>query len=97
MRVWFIFFTIITLLLVFPISPGLTTINNPTPSFTSFAQFLFIEESQSPELPSALLDDDSFNELPFEQLRQALREEVEHGPKKGTYNFSDKKYNLLIR
>ena len=33
------------------------------------------------ELPSALADDDSFNELPFEQLRQALREEIEHDPK----------------
>ena len=49
------------------------------------------------ELPSALTDDDSFDDLPFEQLRQALREEVEYGPKKGVSPRSFQKYNLLIR
>ncbi len=49
------------------------------------------------DLPSALADDDSFNDLPFEQLRQALREEVEYGPQKGISPRSFKKYNLLIR
>ena len=49
------------------------------------------------ELPAALADDDSFDDLPFEQLRQALREEVEYGPKKGINPRSLKKYNLLIR
>ena len=49
------------------------------------------------DLPSALTEDDSFNDLPFEQLRQALREEVEYGPKKGINPRSLKKYNLLIR
>ncbi len=48
-------------------------------------------------LPSALTEDDSFNDLPFEQLRQALRDEVEYGPKKGISPRSLKKYNLLIR
>ena len=48
-------------------------------------------------LPSALMEDDSFSDLPFEQLRQALREEVEYGPKKGISPRSYKKYNLLIR
>tara|TARA_Y100001968_G_C19012296_1_gene551177 strand:- start:310 stop:573 length:264 start_codon:yes stop_codon:yes gene_type:complete len=48
-------------------------------------------------LPSALAEDDSFNELPFEQLRQALREEVERDPKKYHRPLSTKKYNLLIR
>jgi len=48
-------------------------------------------------LPSALTDDDSFNDLPFEQLRQALRDEVEYGPKQGLSPRSFKKYNLLIR
>ncbi len=49
------------------------------------------------DLPSALAEDDSFNELPFEQLRQALREEVEYGPRKGLSPRSFKRYNLLIR
>ncbi len=50
------------------------------------------------ELPSALSEDDSFNDLPFEQLRQALREEVELDPKKGGVSSrSSKQYNLLIR
>ncbi len=49
------------------------------------------------DLPSALTEDDSFNDLPFEQLKQALREEVEYGPKKGISPRSLKKYNLLIR
>ena len=48
-------------------------------------------------LPDALSEDDSFDDLPFEQLRQALREEVEHGPKKGLSPRSTKRYNLLIR
>ena len=49
------------------------------------------------ELPSALTDDDSFNELPFEQLRQALREEVEHDPNKTIRPLPSKRYNFLIR
>ncbi len=49
------------------------------------------------ELPSALSDNDLFDDLPFEQLRQALREEVETGPSKGLSPRSFKRYNLLIR
>ena len=49
------------------------------------------------DLPSALTEDDSFNDLPFEQLKQALRDEVEYGPKQGMSPRSFKKYNLLIR
>ena len=49
------------------------------------------------DLPSALTEDDSFNDLPFEQLKQALRDEVEYGPQKGISPRSFKKYNLLIR
>ena len=49
------------------------------------------------ELPSALADDNSFDDLPFEQLRQALRDEVELGPQKGPSSYSSKQYNLLIR
>tara|TARA_Y100001968_G_C19411442_1_gene746528 strand:+ start:1213 stop:1476 length:264 start_codon:yes stop_codon:yes gene_type:complete len=49
------------------------------------------------ELPAALLEDDSFGELPFEQLRQALREEVERDPSKEFQPSSPKQYNFLIR
>ena len=50
--------------------------------------FATMEDSQgddSPsvlDLPRALDEDDIFDDLPFEQLRQALREEVERNPKK---------------
>ncbi len=53
--------------------------------------------SENTELPSALSEDDSFNDLPFEQLRQALREEVEQNPEKRRLAPSPQKYNLLIR
>ena len=56
-----------------------------------------IDTSIDMELPSALADDDSFNELPFEQLRQALREEVERDPQRSIPHTSSKKYNWLIR
>ncbi len=49
------------------------------------------------DLPDALAEDDSFTDLPFEQLRQALREEVEHDPNKRLIPHSTKRYNLLIR
>ena len=49
------------------------------------------------EIPSALLEDDSFEDLPFEQLRQALREEVERDPEKRVVTHSFKRYNFLIR
>ena len=70
-----------------PLSPGLTAMdsNNQNTDINNL------------ELPSALAEDDSFNDLPFEQLRQALREEVEYGPQKGPSPRSSKKYNLLIR
>ena len=53
--------------------------------------------TRSLDLPEALADDDSFNELPFEQLRQALREEVERDPTKSRPKTSTQRYNLLIR
>ena len=49
------------------------------------------------DLPTALSEDDSFNDLPFEQLRQALREEVERDPTKEFQPSSPKTYNFLIR
>ncbi|WP_320667570.1 hypothetical protein [Prochlorococcus sp. MIT 1307] len=73
---------------LFPLQqPGLTAIDNTTQ----------VADLSDLDLPSALADDDSFTDLPFEQLRQALREEVEYGPKKGLSPRSFKKYNLLIR
>ena len=49
------------------------------------------------ELPEALSEDDSFYDLPFEQLRQALREEVEYGPKSKVRKRDQKRYNFFIR
>ena len=69
-----------------PLSPGFTDSNNN--------QNMDIGDL---DLPSALTEDDSFSDLPFEQLKQALREEVEYGPRKGINPRSLKKYNLLIR
>jgi len=48
------------------------------------------------DLPSAL-PEDLFDDLPFEQRRQALREEVEMGPRRPSSFQSPQKYNLLIR
>ena len=69
--------------------PGLTVVEN-----TNQNSGLSLSDL---DLPSALAEDDSFNDLPFEQLKQALRDEVEYGPKKGLSPRSFKKYNLLIR
>ena len=44
-----------------------------------------------------LAEDDSFTDLPFEQLRQALREEVELDPHRDFKTLPSKRYNLLIR
>ncbi len=53
-------------------------------------------DSSDIDLPT-FIDEDIFDDLPFEQRRQALREEVELSSKKRK-TFSDpKKYNLLIR
>ncbi len=48
------------------------------------------------DLPSALLDD-IFDDLPFEQRRQALREEVELNPLRPPSSNDPQRYNLLIR
>lgn len=80
---------IATSFLLMIISPSL-----PTLAATSSSTI----DSQSSEinLPSAL-DDSIFDDLPFEQRRQALRDEVERGPKKSPSTNSPQKYNLLIR
>ena len=70
---------------------------SPQPGLTATGQTNQNTDLSDLDLPSALADDDSFNDLPFEQLRQALRDEVEYGPKKGLSPRSFKRYNLLIR
>ncbi len=70
------------------------------PMQTVWADMDYSKQSSQPSdlnLPSALAEDDSFDELPFEQLRQALREEVERDPTKTLRPHSSKRYNLLIR
>ena len=76
------------ILFLFFLQPGLTAMEDQTNHNNALSDL---------DLPSALTEDDSFNDLPFEQLRQALREEVEYGPRKGVSPRSFKKYNLLIR
>tara|TARA_Y100001968_G_C19428510_1_gene755732 strand:+ start:1667 stop:1930 length:264 start_codon:yes stop_codon:yes gene_type:complete len=57
-----------------------------------------IEANNSTSLPSSLLDDDSFSDLPFEQLRQALREEVERSPmNENRHRYLSMRPNILIR
>ena len=82
-------FIISAILFLFPLQAGLTAIDDTN-------QNSDLSDSDI-DLPSALADDDSFTDLPFEQLRQALREEVEYGPQKGLSSRSFQKYNLLIR
>ena len=79
--------TFAIMLFLVPLKPGLTAIDNTNQN----------TDLNDLDLPSALAEDDSFTDLPFEQLRQALREEVEYGPQKGLSPRSFKKYNLLIR
>ena len=87
MRASLIAITVAALLLILPMQPSWGSTSNQKQSSIS----------TDLQLPAALTDDDSFDELPFEQLRQALREEVEYGPKKGRSPRSSKRYNLLIR
>ena len=60
---------------------------------TQFKQEIYLIDV---ELPAAL-NDDIFDDLPFEQQRQALREEIERDPQKGPRKHSPQKYNFLIR
>ena len=55
------------ILFLFVLQPGLTAMEDQTNHNNNLSDL---------DLPSALTEDDSFNDLPFEQLRQALREEV---------------------
>ena len=53
-------------------------------------------DNNQTNLPT-MLDDDFFDALPFEQRRQALREEVELNPQRTPRPKNTKNYNLLIR
>ena len=77
-----------TVLLIFSIVPTCLATTDPSKTVSDLTDL---------DLPSALADDDSFDDLPFEQLRQALREEVERDPKRGLSPRSSKQYNFLIR
>ena len=48
------------------------------------------------ELPTAL-EEELFNDLPFEQLRQSLREEINNGSPKTFSPHTPQKLNWLIR
>ena len=76
------------IILLFSSSSSLSALSESNPHPTQLDEL---------NLPSALTEDDSFNELPFEQLRQALREEVERDPTKKFKASTPDKYNLLIR
>ncbi len=68
------------------------------PSNEASASISYINSVNSDiSLPDSLSQDDSFDDLPFEQLRQALREEVEHESSRNLKPRSFKRYNFLIR
>ena len=87
MRACILTLAAIIVFLMLPISSALASIDAP-PQFDIRSDL---------DLPEALANDDSFDDLPFEQLRQALREEVEHGSKKNPDRHSFEQYNLLLR
>ncbi len=77
----------IIIIITLPLQPSWSTMNDTNQPLNPIET----------ELPSALAEDDSFDDLPFEQLRQALREEVERDPSRNIRPHSPKRYNLLIR
>ena len=74
------------LLLMLPLQPTLATINDPSQE----------TNLNNIDLPTAL-DEDIFGDLPFEQRRQVLREEVQSGDHKPSPSQSPQRYNFLIR
>ncbi len=76
------------LIFFYPVHEAQATVNDKNTQDLDFNEL---------NLPAALADDDSFDDLPFEQLRQALREEVERGPRNNFKPHSFKQYNFLIR
>ncbi len=49
------------------------------------------------ELPTAFDAEAFFDDLPFQQQRQILREEIQQGPQELTPRIPPRQYNLLIR
>ncbi len=81
MRVRLISLAAVVLMIILPIQPGSAATQDAT---------------QNEDLPAALYKD-IFDDLPFEQRRQALREEVEQGSQKSLTPLPSAKYNWLIR
>ncbi len=75
------------LLLVLPMQPGFAAMKDVNPSTN-------LDEV---DLPAALDQDMFFDELPFAQQRQVLREEIDNGQLKGLSPLEPRQYNLLIR
>ena len=75
----------------------LVSANNSALAISESSISIGIIQTDELDLPSALAEDDSFKELPFEQLRQALREEVERDPTKEFKHPPSERYNFLIR
>ncbi len=68
------------------------------PLQTIAAEMSLANQSQQPDLPNALNEVPFFDDLPFQQQRQILREEV---PQDSENSFAphipSRQYNLLIR
>ncbi len=78
--------TIVFILLSFPLQPSWGTVYDSKPD----------NEPIDLDLPVAL-EDEIFDELPFAQRRQVLREEVERGPRTNRTPDNPRQYNWLIR
>ena len=86
MLIKLISFVSAAILLIIPLQPCIADLSLPQQEF----------KSTNIDLPT-VLDDDFFEDLPFEQRRQALRDEVELDPKRSPSLQTPEKYNLLIR
>jgi len=70
------------LLFILPLQSGVSAMDTANPNGAN--------------LPT-VLEDELFDDLPFEQLRQELREEVERDPRRTRPPSSPQQYNWLIR
>ena len=86
MRVYLIALTTAALLLISPLNPSLAATTDGSPS----------ANPNELDLPTAL-DEDIFDDLPFEQRRQVLREEVDRKPQQTSTPHIPSRYNWLIR
>ncbi len=73
--------------LIFPLQPALAEMTSPN------------EEplAKDVDLPTALDSEDFFDDLPFQQQRQILREEIQQEAQGLSPRFPSRQYNLLIR